>query len=136
MFLYGVLTAVGFIAIAAKLSPKFLKLMLGYDWLVDLAVTLGIITVLSATGTISGMMIGVITGLAISLVLYVARKFMGYTKYVKVDGVWALHSFQGEWTLSYMINKIKNGTASIPQLVSQVKEEWDKPVRVQLKAVA
>ncbi len=78
MIFSGILTAVGFVFIAAKFSKTFLLKCLGKDWLLDLCFTLGLMIWFGSTGTISGIVISAITGLCFSLVLYVAKNTMGY----------------------------------------------------------
>ena len=126
MFLGGLLTAVGFVAIAAKCSPKTLKKVLGYDWMVDLLCTVGILALMSGTGTISGMMIGVTTGLAISAVLFLARKIWGYSKYETTSSgrQWVDHA--GQWTMSYLIGKAHRGFNGIPAKIAEAKTAWNQ----------
>lgn len=130
MIFSGFLTAVGFVAIAAKISPKFLKIVLGYDWVVDLMCTIGIMFLFAGTGTISGMMIGVTTGLAISMVLFFARKLWAYSVYEKIDGKYVLVDYAGEWTLTSFISSTRGLFDDIPNMISNVKSAWQKEFNV------
>ena len=136
MWLGGFLTAIGFVAIAAKINPGFLKKVLGYDWVVDLVCTVGIICMFGTTGTISGMMIGITTGLAISAVLYVTRKFWGYEKLEKVDGKlkWVEHN--GEWTIESVVKSIHSMITAVPAKINQIRDAWNEEENTTLKAVA
>ncbi len=129
MFLGGFLTAVGFVAIAAKASPSFLKKVLGYDWIIDLACTVGIMAFLGSSGTISGMMIGVTTGLAISAVLFFAKKFWKYEKLDKnEEGKLTWVEYNGEWTIAFFISKVRAAFDST--IISDIKSEWSNSAKV------
>lgn len=124
MILGGFLTAVGFVVIAAKISPSFLKKALGYDWILDLSFTLGIMFLFGSTGTVSGMMIAVITGLFISLTLFVTKKFWAYSKLEKVDGKYKWVDYPGEWTIAYMVAQLSKFIDSLPAKVSEASNAW------------
>jgi hypothetical protein len=131
MWIGGFLTAVGFVAIAAKVSPTFLKRVLGYDWIVDLVATVGILAFLGGSGTISGMMIGVTTGLAISAVLFFAKKFWKYSKLEKgTDGKRHWVEYDGTWTLPFLITAARRKAAA-----STILEDTKKAMFGDLKLV-
>jgi hypothetical protein len=136
MLISGVLTAIGFVVIAAKFSKTFLKKILGYDWLVDIIATFGMFAFFS--GTITGAMTAIYTGLSISLILCITKNTYGYSKLAKIDGNYKWIDFEGEWTLGYagkfiggtVVGSVINGckdfynscingytSASIPQAV-------------------
>lgn len=134
MWISGFLTAVGFVAIAAKVSPTFIKRVLGYDWIVDLVVTVGIMVFMGGTGTISGMMIGVTTGLAISAVLFFAKKFWKYEKLERNESgkmEWVEH--KGKWTIPYLVKNARSTMAS-STLLGDVKQAWVDGSNVEAKA--
>jgi len=124
MILIGLLTAVGLVAIAAKFSKSFLQKVLGYDWLVDSVVTLGLPILFM--GTYSGMAAAVITGLCISLVLWVAKNIIGYQKYGTIEGVRKWHKFEGTWTVKSVANKFSNAVHSdVSGVVRDFKDGWN-----------
>lgn len=126
MLFSGLLTAVGLVAIAAKFSPTFLKKILGYDWIIDLVVTLGIPIFMG--GSHIGIMTGVITGLCVSLILYVAKNIMGYQKLEKGSGFMGLSwvSKDGKWTPAYIGSSLHNvSRSSIKGAVSDFKQGWN-----------
>ena len=133
MLFSGILTAVSIVAIAAKFSPNFLKRMLGYDWLVDSIMSVGIAVIFGLTGTISGMMTGIYTGLAISAVLYVTKKLWKYQKLEKnTEGnrVWV--EYEGEWNARYFgsqIRKLREG--KIDRVVSEFRAGFNQPALAQ-----
>ena len=71
----GLLTAMGIIFLLYKVG---FKRVLGYDVLIDIVATIGLMYIFA--GTYSGMMAGIVGGLFVSVVLLVAKKFMGYEK--------------------------------------------------------
>lgn len=125
MFFSGILTAVGFVAIAAKFSPTILQRALGYDWVVDLLMTLGLMWLFGSTGTISGMMIGVITGLCISAVLYFVKNVYKYQKYEKKDGTFQWVTYPGKWTPAYLAKNLRNIFDGLDDVIYQVKKGWN-----------
>ena len=74
----------GLIALAAalvlllKLPRHWIRRMLWLDIYVDVLVTAGFIVLLH--GTYSGMMAAAVAGLAFSLVLWIAKQFIGYER--------------------------------------------------------
>ena len=84
MVIFGsLMTAVGIFSILAKSSPSFLRLSLGYEAMIDLGLTILICLYAGLSGTISGMLIGAMTGVCISGVLFVLKRTVGYAKMVK-----------------------------------------------------
>lgn len=101
MILHGLLTAAAIITIAAKFSPEFLKTMLGYQWLVDVLMHGGIMLWAATTGTFSGMIVGAITGLCISLSLSLLRRVWGFKTYDFKTREW---NVQGPvWTIKSIV---------------------------------
>ena len=124
MIFMGILTAVGLVAITAKFSKSFLQKVLGYDWIVDIGVTLGL--PLLFMGTYSGLASSVVTGLCISLILWISKNIIGYQKYGTIDGVRKWHHFEGSWTVKSITRKfrdvVKSDTTSI---INDIKEGWN-----------
>ncbi|RLA61776.1 MAG: hypothetical protein DRQ78_08475 [Epsilonproteobacteria bacterium] len=124
MIMMGMLTAVGLVAITAKFSKSFLQKILGYDWLVDTIVTLGLPILLA--GTYSGAMSMVITGLCVSVILWISKNIIGYQKYGTIDGVRKWHTFEGTWTIKYIAKKFSNTVrADMTDAISDFKEGWN-----------
>ena len=71
----GLLTALGIVFLLYKVG---FKRVLGYDVIVDIVATIGLMYVFS--GTYSGMMAAIIGGLFISVILIIAKKFVDYEK--------------------------------------------------------
>lgn len=117
MIATGMLTAICFIVIAAKLGPKILKRILGFEIYVDIGshaffVWLGL-------GTFSGVMTGIISALCISAVLRIAKNILGYTK--MEDGEWV--DYEGKWSVAYLTSMfIRTSTDVIATVVREVRE--------------
>ena len=76
-------TAGSFIFILYSLSPKLLKGVLGYRVWADILLS-GSLTIMGIlTGTISGLVIGSLSAIAMTLALVIMKKIIGYRKYVK-----------------------------------------------------
>lgn len=126
LIVYGFLSAIGIVTTLAKISPTFLKRVLGYDWVVDILLGFAIIFGFGMTGTISGMMIGVVSDLAVSLVLWVTRKTWKYQIYEKgSDGKRQWVEYNGEWTIAYLVSKLKSSNGGFKSIVAQVKTAWN-----------
>ena len=97
----SLITAVGFISIMAKSSPKFLKLMLGYEALVDLCLSILISIYVAFSGTISGIIIGAMAGVFMSLALFIGARTIGYSKLEKTDGKYKIVDFPAKWNYEY-----------------------------------
>ena len=71
----GLLTALGIVFLLYKVGFKW---VLAYDVIVDIVATIGLMYIFA--GTYSGMMAAIIGGLFISVILIIAKKFVGYEK--------------------------------------------------------
>ena len=71
----GLLTAMGIVFLLYKVGCNKI---LGYDVIVDIVATLGLMYIFA--GTYSGMMAAIIGGLFISVILIIAKKFVSYEK--------------------------------------------------------
>ena len=123
---FGFLSAIGFVTTMAKISPDFLKKVLGYDWVVDIVLGFAIIFGFGMSGTMSGMMIGVIADLAVSLVLWVARKTWKYQLYEKNEetGKHQWNTYDGDWTIQSTVRAIKSGKGYFAKLTNEWKTAW------------
>ena len=68
--------ALGFLIVMYKMG---IKKVLAYDLYVDVGLTILLMMIFS--GSFSGMVVALIGGLALSIILLILRKFIGYTKY-------------------------------------------------------
>jgi|TARA_B110000208_G_C11486213_1_gene327748 hypothetical protein len=80
----GLLTALGIIFLLYKVG---FKNILGFDILIDIVATIGLMYLFA--GTYSGMMAAIIGGLFISVVLIIAKQFINYKK---LSCSWVLYS--------------------------------------------
>ena len=119
MIFSGILTAVGVVVVAAKFSRRFLKRLLGFEALVDGVVTVGLAMIFATTGTYSGIMTGVVTGLCISGVLWVTGKIIGKEVLTK-DG-WK--EVDPEWTVASLSKFWHSG--KLQSFVASRKQEWE-----------
>lgn len=131
MIATGMLTAICFIIIAAKLGPQILKKILGFEVFVDIGSHMFFIWLGALSGTFSGVMTGIISALAISAVLRIAKNVLGYTKYE--DGKWIDHD--GKWTVRYLTAKIitivKSGSEDLMNQVRQGVEDFkEEPLQI------
>lgn len=97
LIIAGFLSALGFVLVTAKFSKRILRIMLGYDYIVDTFITIGFMIFMS--GTYSGMMMSIISGICISIVLWITKHIMGYEKLVREDGDFVWTRFPGTWTM-------------------------------------
>jgi hypothetical protein len=96
--LIGGLMVCGALAfLAAKFGTGFIRKLLGYDILVDVAVTLALMWIFAVTGTISGLMTGIFCGFIISVVLFFGKKLFTHSKYMKVGGKYRWVNVPGDW---------------------------------------
>lgn len=78
-------TAGSFIFILYSFSPKLLRLVLGYRVWLDIAMSVLLTIMAAATGTISGLVIGSLSAIVITISLVVMKKVYGYAKYEKEE---------------------------------------------------
>ncbi len=114
MIATGVLTAVSFIVIAAKLGPVHLKKLLGYEIQCDIASHVFFVGLGAISGTFSGVMGGIVAALVVSGVLRVARNVLGYSK--REDGKWK--DYHGKWTIAYLTTQIIQGFDNLVETVT------------------
>ena len=98
----ALLTIIAFIVLFYKFGQTFRELILGYDIVADVVVTVLFIIIFGSTGTISGMMIAIVAGLLCSVILMLGKK-MGTSRTIrfkresrfKVSYEWIIH--HGVW---------------------------------------
>lgn len=77
------LTTYELLAILYKFSPNFLKSALGYEVWLDIFFG-GVVTIAAAmTGSMTALVISVVSGFFISITLACSKKFLGYRRYEK-----------------------------------------------------
>jgi len=129
MIFSGIVTAIGLVAITAKFSKTFLQKLLGYDWAVDLIVTLGLPIVFM--GTYSGMMTAVITGLFVSLILWITKNVIGYKKYELIkdeddESHREWKSYDGAWTIKSIAHSMSQTIKSdMSSVFKDFKQGWN-----------
>lgn len=125
----ALLTIVAFLLVLLKLSPNTRKKILGYDLFFDILVTAGLIVMFGGTGTVSGMMISIVTGLLFSIALYVAKSIGKYQRLERIthpEGTnafkrfiktrWHWQEYNGQWRMAFTRaynNMAGNGKPSI-----------------------
>ena len=74
-------TAGSFIFILYSFSPKVLRTVLGYRVWLDIAMSLGLTLMAIATGTISGLVIGSLSAIVMTISLVAMKKVYGYARF-------------------------------------------------------
>lgn len=69
-----------------RLNKKLFKTILGYSWIPEIILSIGLPCLAATTGTISGVIIAAVTGFFITLTLEVCKKVVGTRKLKKVNG--------------------------------------------------
>lgn len=132
MWLSGMLTAVGFVFIVGKFSTNALERMLGnLAVIIDIVMTFGVMLLFGSTGTISGMMTAITTGLCISVILLIVKNFGHYQDFEKLeDGSWGWsESKAGKWrnvveVTDYLASITKQGKATVQYICGSLKESF------------
>jgi len=83
MFLAGILTAIGIIILMLKLNRRWLKRLLGYDIVFDIAVTALMAVIFY--GTYSGMMAATVGGIVFSVAVHTIKMIIG-SEYAVLQG--------------------------------------------------
>ena len=86
MFGISLLLLVSGTILVSKMPRGFIRKILGYDWIVDLVLTFGI-PVLFA-GSYSGLVVGIMSGVMLSLALWIAKQLYGYEVYDRSTKTW------------------------------------------------
>ena len=85
VILSSLFVAFEFLSIIGKFSPKWLKRVLGYEWIFDIMMSFGLMIWFASTGSIMGIIISAVSGFLFSLILYAAKHIIGFQKLEKVD---------------------------------------------------
>lgn len=83
MYEAGLIAVATAVVLIFKLPGSLIRRILWLDVAIDIVVTIGFTFMLA--GTYSGMMTALVAGLAFSIVLAIAKAFIGYEK-LTVDG--------------------------------------------------
>lgn len=97
LIIAGLLSAFGFVLMMAKFSKRVLRIILGYDWAFDAFITITFMIFMS--GTYSGAMMSIISGICISIVLWITKNVIGYEKLIRKEKDFVWHRFPGTWTM-------------------------------------
>ena len=90
----SILTTAELFFIIYSLNPHWLKVALGYSWVLDLTLGVGVSLVMLSTGSVSGLIMSAISGFVLSISLISLKKTIGYRKLkINEDGskVWIEH---------------------------------------------
>lgn len=80
------LTVAELFFILYSLNVHWLKVALGYSWVLDLTLGVGMSILMLSTGSLGGLVMSAISGAVLSLSLLTMKKVVGYRKFK--DGQW------------------------------------------------
>ena len=69
-----------------RLNNKLFKTILGYSWIPEIILSVGLPALAATTSAISGIIIAAVTGFFITLTLEVCKKVVGTRKYKRKQG--------------------------------------------------
>ena len=104
MLLTGLITAFAIIVIMMKIN---IRKFLAFDAPIDIIVTVGLGALGAATGTFSGLIVGIFSGVIFSLVFWCMKKVIGYDRLTKKG--W--EPVQPSWRVSP--EKVKKARANL-----------------------
>lgn len=81
-------TAFEFLSVIGKMSTALLKKVLGYEYVVDIIMSFGMMLYFGLTGSITGIIVSAVSGFIFSVALYAAKHIIGYMKLERVPGTW------------------------------------------------
>lgn len=109
----SVVTAAQVIYIFQSFGSHYLKVALGYKAYIDLFFTLGLTAYFATTGALGSLLMSACTGLALSIILYVGRKVIGYRRYENGQWVEYKKTLDLKTTLLSWKNKLLSGFSSM-----------------------
>ncbi len=115
-------TALVMFSIVGRVSKTWLKRMLGYEWAVDIALTLGMVLWFTGAGGITAILTSAVTGAIFSIVLYSGKQIIGYQKYEKVNGTRQWVAYPPNWTLRAVGGFIRNSGDAIISATKEIAE--------------
>lgn len=80
----GLILFIGILVVMGKTPKSLLKKILGYDYIVDIIVSVGV--GVAMYGTYSGMMAAAVAGIAISAAMFLAKRIVGFQRYERGEG--------------------------------------------------
>ena len=86
-------TAFEFLSVIGKMSKSLLKKVLGYEYLIDIIMSFGLMLYFGLVGSVTGMIVSAVSGFIFSIALYSAKHIVGYSKLHRVQGTW----FKFQW---------------------------------------
>lgn len=86
-------TAFEFLSVIGKMSQPLLKKVLGYEYLIDIIMSFGLMLYFGITGSVTGIIVSAVSGFIFSAALYSAKHILGYSKLHRIPGTW----FKFEW---------------------------------------
>lgn len=80
------LTTAELFFILYSLNPHWLKVALGYSWVLDITLGLGMSLIMLSTGSLGGLVMSAISGAVLSVSLIAMKKSIGYRKFKTING--------------------------------------------------
>lgn len=97
-----------------RVSKTLFKTILGYSWIPEIILSIGLPALMALTGTISGVVIAAVSGFFITLTLEASKRIVGTRKLKKVNGKRQWVETEGQSFASFvrglgisMFNKVK-----------------------------
>lgn len=84
MVIAALFTFCGLLLMASNLGPNVVPRIYGYNGIIDLIVSAALLSGVMTTGTISGLMLGIFTGIFISVGLRFGRIWFGYQRWTEL----------------------------------------------------
>ena len=100
-----------------RVNKTLFKTILGYSWIPEIILSIGLPALMATTGAVSGVVIAAVSGFFITLTLEVCKKVIGTRKYKRKQG-WV--ETQGQSFSSFvrglgisMFNKVKKFSTDV-----------------------
>lgn len=97
-----------------RINKTLFKTILGYSWIPEIILSIGLPALMALTGTISGVVIAAVSGFFITLTLEASKVIVGTRKLKKIDGKRQWVETEGQNFASFvrglgisMFNKVK-----------------------------
>ena len=101
MTVMALLTVAGLFFLFLKFGTKFLKRLIGMDSVADIGITVFLVALFGLTATFSGMMVGIIAGVIISVILLVSKRIFPHEKLERdINGKWHWVAKQPQWLVA------------------------------------
>lgn len=97
----SIFTAFEFLSVIGKMSTSLLKKVLGYEYVVDIFMSFGLMIYFGLTGSVTGIIVSAVSGFIFSVALYAAKHIIGYKKLERVPGTWFKFrwvEYPGDWS--------------------------------------